>query len=79
MPLGCLLAEADPAPGVVSACALTRPRRPGGGWQWFWYAGVTEEPPGARIAEAMLSFPCQGARLAGEGKGDAAATTLVGF
>ncbi|MBL8462210.1 MAG: esterase [Thauera sp.] len=78
VPLGRLLAEADPGAWVVSVRSPD-PGDLGGGWQWFSVRGVTEDSRPARIAEAMPSFVRQVRDWQARVAVDAAATTLVGF
>lgn len=78
VPLGRLLAEADPSAWVVSVRS-PEPSDLGSGWQWFSVRGVTEDSRPARIAAAMPSFVrCVRDWQARAGV-DAAATTLIGF
>lgn len=78
VPLGRLLAEADPGAWVVSVCS-PEPSDLGSGWQWFSVRGVTEDSRPARIATAMPSFVrCVRDWQARAGV-DAAGTTLIGF
>lgn len=78
VPLGRVLAEANPAAWVVSVrsperCDLGR------GWQWFSVQGVTEDSRPARIAEAMPAFLHTVRDWQGRAGVDAAGTTLIGF
>lgn len=78
VPLGRILASADPAAWVVSvrspdACDL------GSGWQWFSVRGVTEDSRPARIAAAMPAFVRSVHDWQARTGVDAAATTLIGF
>lgn len=78
VPLGRMLAAADPAAWVVSvrspdACDL------GAGWQWFSVRGVTEDDRPARIAAAMPAFIRSVRDWQARTGVDATATTLIGF
>lgn len=78
VPLGRLLAEADPSAWVVSVRS-PEPSDLGSGWQWFSVRGVTEDSRPARIAASMPSFVrCVRDWQARAGV-DATATTLIGF
>lgn len=78
VPLGRILAEADPAAWVVSVRS-PEPCDLGSGWQWFSVRGVSEDSRPARIAEAMPLFVHTVRDWQARAGVDAAATTLIGF
>ena len=78
MPLGRILADADPAAWVVSVRSPD-PCDLGSGWQWFSVRGVTEDSRPARIAEAMPLFVRSVRDWHARAGVDAAGTTLIGF
>lgn len=78
VPLGRILAEADPAAWVVSVRS-PEPCDLGSGWQWFSVRGVTEDSRPARIAEAMPLFAHTVRDWQARAAVDAAGTTLIGF
>lgn len=78
VPLGRILADADPAAWVVSVRSPD-PCDLGSGWQWFSVRGVTEDSRPARIAEAMPLFVRSVRDWHARAGVDAAGTTLIGF
>lgn len=78
VPLGRILADADPAAWVVSVRSPD-PCDLGSGWQWFSVRGVTEDSRPARIAEAMPQFVRSVRDWQARAGVDAAGTTLIGF
>lgn len=78
VPLGRILADADPAAWVVSVRS-PEPCDLGGGWQWFSVRGVTEDSRPARIAAAMPLFVRTVRDWQARAGVGAAATTLIGF
>lgn len=78
VPLGRILAEADPAAWVVSVRS-PEPCDLGSGWQWFSVRGVSEDSRPARIAEVMPLFVHTVRDWQARAGVDAAATTLIGF
>lgn len=78
VPLGRILAEADPAAWVVSVRS-PEPCDLGSGWQWFSVRGVSEDSRPARIAQVMPSFVHTIRDWQARAGVDAAATKLIGF
>jgi len=78
VPLGRILADADPEAWVVSVRS-PEPCDFGGGWQWFSVRGVTEDNRPARIAVAMPAFAQRVRDWWSRTGVDAAGTTLIGF
>lgn len=78
VPLGRIVADADPADWVVSVRSPD-PCDLGSGWQWFSVRGVTEDSRPARIAEAMPLFVRSVRAWQARAGVDAAGTTLIGF
>ena len=78
VPLGRILADADPAAWVVSVRS-PEPCDLGSGWQWFSVRGVSEDSRPARIAQVMPSFVHTIRDWQARAGVDAAATKLIGF